>query len=380
MFIENKKENKNNKGKVKMKALFVASLELSETEGIYKKVNAQAEAIGKVVGKCDLVTRKGKKAKVKDGETHNVTESNDDFLDYVLKEIHNSDIGLVYIRHMIPNFKLIKVLKAAQRKGIKIYYEIPTYPYFGEQFKASKRKHRAIAKILIDVFFWPVIYKYIDKLVVIRSNSKTKSYSKMVEITNGVKTDEIVSKDYNANDSENEKVFRMVAVGTLYPYHGYDRVLKGLQQCNEQIDDTIVEFHVIGNSFTIDELKKSADDMGLKHVKFHGVKTTEELNVLYENFHVGLGCLALHRRNADIDTTLKIIEYYCRGVPVITSGKSPLNDNRFTLTVTDNDKAVDIKQIFDFYRNLDKSDLTQLSSIAKEQFSWINIMHRLIVD
>lgn len=45
---------------------------------------------------------------------------------------------------------------------------------------------------------------------------------------------------------------------------------------------------------------------------------------MYEEFDVGLGCLALHRRNADIDTTLKIIEYYCRGVPVVTSGKEPI--------------------------------------------------------
>lgn len=378
MLMENKKENKNDKGKMSMKALFVANLELSETEGIYKKVNAQAEAIGKVIGQCDLITRKGKRAKIKDGKTCDVKESTDDFLDYVLKEIYGSDIELIYVRHMIPSFKMIKMLKAAKKKGIKIYYEIPTYPYFGEQLKASKRKHRALAKILIDVLFWPIIYKYIDKLVIIRSNSKTKSYKKMIEITNGVKTDGIVSKNYDT--LENEKVFRMVAVGTLYPYHGYDRVLKGLQQCKEQIDDTIVEFHVIGHSFTIDELKKLTNEMGLTHVTFHGVKTTEELNELYKKFHVGLGCLALHRRNADIDTTLKIIEYYCRGVPVITSGKSPLNDNRFTLTVTDNDEAVDIKQIYDFYCSLGKDDLVQLSTIAKEQFCWTNIMYRLIVN
>lgn len=278
---------------------------------------------------------------------------------------------------MIPSFKLIKVLKTAKKKGIKLYYEIPTYPYFGEQIKVSRKKHRAIAKVSIDVFFWPMIYKYIDKLVVIRSSTKAKTYSKMVEITNGVKTDDIISKKYSEIKTENRKVFRMVAVGTLFPYHGYDRIIKGLQLCNEQINGVTVEFHVVGSSFTIDELKNSVNTMGLKHVTFHGVKTTKQLNELYDNFDVGLGCLALHRRNADIDTTLKIIEYYCRGIPVITSGKSPLNDNRFTLTVTDNEQAVDIKQIYDFYCNFGKDELMQLSTIAKDQFSWTNIMYRL---
>ena len=361
-----------------MKALFVANLDLSETEGIYKKVNAQAEAIGKAVGSCDIVTRKGKNARIKSCETGMVTESKDAFLDYVLKQINNTDVEFLYIRHMIPSFKLIKVLKAAKKKGIKLYYEIPTYPYFGEQIKVSKKKYRAIAKVSIDIFFWPLIYKYITKLVVIRSSAKAKLYSKMIEITNGVKTEGIISKDYSLSDTEQKKVFRMVAVGTLYPYHGYDRILKGLRSCNEKIGDVEVEFHVVGSSFTIDDLKAAADNMGLKHIVFHGVKTTEELNALYDMFDVGLGCLALHRRNADIDTTLKIIEYYCRGVPVITSGQSPLKDERFTLTVADNEEAVDIKQIYDFYTHLNQESLAQLSIIAKNQFSWINIMQHLI--
>ena len=93
-----------------MKALFVANLDLSETEGIYKKVNAQAEAIGKAVGSCDIVTRKGKNARIKSCETGMVTESKDAFLDYVLKQINNTDVEFLYIRHMIPSFKLIKVL------------------------------------------------------------------------------------------------------------------------------------------------------------------------------------------------------------------------------------------------------------------------------
>ena len=33
-----------------MNALFVANIELAETEGIYKKVEAEAAAIGKVLG------------------------------------------------------------------------------------------------------------------------------------------------------------------------------------------------------------------------------------------------------------------------------------------------------------------------------------------
>lgn len=42
-----------------MNALFIANLELKETEGIYKKICAQSDAVEKVVGHCNLITRRG---------------------------------------------------------------------------------------------------------------------------------------------------------------------------------------------------------------------------------------------------------------------------------------------------------------------------------
>lgn len=359
-----------------MKALFVANLESKETEGIFKKVCAESDAVGKAVGSCELVTRSGKKAVIKSFNCMERTLSDEDFLTYIRNRFEKKDVQLAYIRHMIPSPEFIKALKVAKRNRIKVYYEIPTYPYFGEQFNTSIRKHRAIVKITLDILFWPLIYKYIDKLVVIKSNSTVKMFSKMAEITNGVQTSNIKSKDYSK--FTDNKVFRMVAVGTLYPYHGYDRILKGLRQCNEIVDDSIIEFHVVGQSQTIDDLHQMADSMGLKHTIFHGIKTTEELNDLYDSFDVGLGCLALHRRNADIDTTLKTIEYYCRGVPVVTSGKVPFSQKEYTFVVPDDESPIDIDSIFDYYKALDKDKLQNLSEIAKCQFDWNNIMKRLL--
>ena len=170
----------------------------------------------------------------------------------------------------------------------------------------------------------------------------------------------------------------MVAVGTLYPYHGYDRVLKGLKQCHEEADGVPVEFHIVGSSYTIDQLKKAASDYGLKRVVFHGIKTTDELNEMYESFDVVLGCLALHRRNADIDTTLKIIEYYCRGIPAVTSGTGPYRDASMTITVPDNEEAVDIGEIYSAWKKIPRESLLQLSEKAKRQFDWNTIFNTLM--
>ena len=359
-----------------MNALFVANVELAETEGIYKKVAAEAAAIGKVLGECDLVTRCGGKARVKKNNGETFCEKQP-VLDYILSRVEERKTDFLYIRHMIPSPKLIAVLSSAKKNGIRIYYEIPTYPYYGEQFKASRHKYRAVIKIGLDVIFWPLIYQYIDKLVVIRSSTKARYYPKMIEITNGVRVDNIQSKSYSESE---HGVFRMVAVGTLFPYHGYDRILKGMAACGEHVDNTQIEFHVVGSSQTIDDLHRMADELNLHNVFFHGIKTTEELNEMYEQFDVGLGCLALHRRNADIDTTLKVIEYYCRGVPVISTGKCPLENECFSHIVEDNEEAVNIADIYQYYRGLKLEELKSISEIAKQQFAWENIMKECLKD
>lgn len=361
-----------------MNALFIANLQLSETEGIFKKVCAESDAVGHVVGSCQLVTRRGDKAVVKlqDELEQNLQEVS--FFEYINKVIDSGNVELFYIRHMIPSPALIRMLKKAKDKKIRIYYEIPTYPYFAEQFRTSRKKYRAVAKIVLDVIFWPLIYLYIDKLVVIRSNTKSKTYSKMIEITNGVGITNIKEKNYDNRKDDN--CFRMVAVGTLYPYHGYDRVLKGLAECKERVDGKKVEFHVIGASQTIDELQMMSNSLGLNNVFFHGIKTTDQLNEMYDQFNVGLGCMALHRRNADIDTTLKIIEYYCRGIPVISTGKCPLVDEKFSCIVEDNEDAVNISKIYQYYCGLTTEELKTISGIAKKQFLWESIMRNCLID
>lgn len=360
-----------------MRALFIANIKLDENEGIFKKVYAQAKGLKKAVGNGILITKSEIGCKIFDLDSGKVDEQSCSVLSKALELINTCDISKVYIRHMVPSYRLIKLLKVAHKKKCIIYYEIPTYPYYAEQFRTSKRKHRAITKLTLDTIFWPFIYKNIDKLVVIKSNSKVKKYKKMIEITNGALVDNIVTKQYK---NELKKCFSMVAVGTLYPYHGYDRVLQGLKLCNESINGTIIQFNIVGSSETIDELKKEADNLGLCHVKFHGVKTTEELNLLYDQFDVGLGCLALHRRNADIDTTIKIIEYYCRGTPVVTSGISPMDQyyKNFTIHVESSEEPIDIEKVYKEFYSIDIDEKKKISSIAKEKFSWDNIMMKLV--
>ncbi|ADU27855.1 glycosyltransferase [Ethanoligenens harbinense] len=358
-----------------MEALLIANLELNKNEGIYQKICAEATAIGNVIGRCTLLTRLQDASILLDTGTGESVEVDQSLLNCAKTLIDHKEINLVYIRLMVPGFGLIQLMRKARKKGAKIYYEIPTYPYFAEQFRASKKKYRAAMKISLDCLFFPFINYLCERIVVIKSNTNVHMFHKMVEITNGVQTENITSKNYQ---TQWDGTFRMVAVGTLYPYHGYDRVLLGLAKCEEQINGIPVEFHVVGESSTINDLRKLTRHLGLKRVKFYGIKSTDELNCMYDQFDVGLGCLALHRRNANIDTTLKIIEYYCRGVPVVTSGLSPLEEKDYTIHVTDGEDALNIQEIFDIWCRMKREKLEDLAEIAKKRFSWNRIMGKLL--
>lgn len=360
-----------------MKAVFIADVEMKETDGIYKKIYAEAFALGNIIGDCMLILRNETGSLLINTHTGQMEKTGGSVLERATNILENDKIDILYIRRMNPSIKLYKLLSKAMPKKTKVYYEIPTYPFYAEQFRTSKKKHRAIAKIVIDVLFSPFIYKKCDRIVVIRSNSRMNLNGKMIAITNGVQSDSIKAKNYN---KPWDGVFRMVAVGTLYPYHGYDRILQGMYLCQEEVEGIPVEFHIIGESQTIEDLQALAHQLCLKRVFFHGVKTTDELNDMFDRFDAGVGCVALHRRNADIDTTIKLIEYYCRGVPGITSGISPYKDPSMTITVPDDENPISIHTIYDAWKKMPADKLSELSNHAKAQFSWETIMKGILTE
>ena len=356
--------------------LFVTNVNMKPNEGIFKKIFAQANGLQLVAKGGWLITKSDFGSQIYNFCDGTVVEEPNSVL-FVAKRIcETAAIEVVYIRHMIPSVNLVLLLKWLKKEKIKVLYEIPTYPYYAEQFRTSHKKYRAIAKLGLDTIFWPIIYRYIDRLLVIKSNSRVHMFKKMYEICNGANINEIKEKTYI---KRNDKCISMVAVGTIYPYHGYDRLLEGLKKYNQQEGKMPVELHVIGSSNTIDELQSYSLNEKISNVFFHGIKSTSELNELYEYYDIGIGALSLRRRNADIDTTIKIIEYYCRGVPVVTSGISPMDkyNPMFTIHIPDDREPVDIEYIINSYYNISEKELKSISKTARDIFSWDNIMNQI---
>lgn len=243
-----------------------------------------------------------------------------DLIREALKEIQNNKYQYAYIRHMIPLSELIELLKILKKNGSVIAYEIPTYPYYYEQMNVSNNKLKTVVKLGIETIFWPVIYRNVDTIPIIKCNSKAKIYQKMIEIHNGI------DREFHLKEDVDLESLSIIGVGTIYPYHGYDRIIEAIKKCGGKFQfkgkSINVKFYIVGESEEISRLKKISNDIKLNnHVIFCGKKYGEDLAELYRSCNLGAGTLCLSKRNANIDTGIKNIEYFAYDLPAISSGK-----------------------------------------------------------
>lgn len=131
--------------------------------------------------------------------------------------------------------------------------------------------------------------------------------------TNGINVASCKVADYSDFDG---KVLRIIFVGSATaPWHGVDRLLQGLAGYS---GDVRVELHMVG--VATDETVALVDSLGLNDmVVYHGVQYGADLDAIFNQAHLAVGALGLHRQNLKYGSTLKVREYMARGVPIVIS-------------------------------------------------------------
>ena len=251
----------------------------------------------------------------------------------------------VYMRFQFFSPDVLAMLKSFKKKGTKIVVEIPTYPYEPE---LQAQGLRGLPKLWCDRLYRDSCAALIDTFAAPLYDGKIYGRP-CISIKNGADFSTIEPRKPRENGDE----VHLLAVAMMAPWHGYDRVIQGLAKYHGK---KRVVFHLVGEGVCVPEYRRLCDELGLSDsVVFHGCLSGQELSDVYDSCDVTISTLAFHRISLSGECregSLKFVEAFARGIPVVTAEKTGTDFTKFDFTIPEDDSPVDIAAIVSFYDRL----------------------------
>lgn len=355
--------------------LLVYRVNLGATEnlGIFYKMLGQQRSFSKFSSVCDVVFQNGNEICL------NIRQlwKNDSFLRIIPLKFcffqmlrHKLDPGpysIIYIRFAVftPAFyQWIKSVKSLN-PGCKIILEYPTLPY-EKEWRGAKGK---LAKMINQLFRAPC--ERLIELKVIVGNPYTGSSINTLHITNGIDLSSIPVKQIFPRLDH----VHLLAIGKWQFWHGLDRILKAISDYRLQKQDFKILLSVAGDGPETAKLKLLTKQLQLEdRVKFYGPVSGNELNLLVDSAHLGIGTLAMFRKNLSFDSSLKHREYCARGLPFVTNSSDPdfPDSTPFVLKLSSEELPIDMTNLIEFILNLRPNAGLSLKirKYAEKNLSW----------
>ena len=157
--------------------------------------------------------------------------------------------------------------------------------------------------------------------------------------------------------------------------------LKSIKKYNEQNRNCNITFEIVGDGPAIKALKKDVENLRMENiVRFHGKVYGESLDLIFSKADIGVGALALYKRDADIDTTLKVVEYISRGLPVLTSGiVRGVNFEDMIFHVENSSKDIDMSHIIHAYIHFRETSTMTILEENRKSYDWKTIMEKALI-
>jgi hypothetical protein len=365
--------------KMKEKLLYL-SFNSAKEPGVYKKINFQEKAISKLkiivyrsyIQNNIFYINTMKVAKYNSSNKEIIKILRRLEIYFIFKKIkqfiYKEKISVLYIRYYRTGILFYNFIKYVKKQyKLKIILEIPTYPYDNEVGAGN-------FGILIDRVLRKKIYKYVDNIVTY-SNDKVIWNIPCINISNGIDL-----KEVKIIEKKQHLGINFISVSNCSFWHEIDRFLYSLLQYKKNGGIEDLKFYIVGEGEETSKLKKIVDDnMELQDIViFHGFKSGEELDEIYNNSDIALGSLGIHRLKLESVQPLKNREYCAKGLPFIIGFNDPNFKNKeYVYEVSYDDELIDIEKLIKWYRNL-KISPEEIRKDA-EEFTW-DIQMKKVLD
>jgi glycosyltransferase involved in cell wall biosynthesis len=261
----------------------------------------------------------------------------------------------LYFRfHYFITPNLILFLKKLRRKNpdIRIFVEIPTYPYQSELYNWM-----AQVRYYFGILLLPFFRKYVDRIVTVSKHQQIFGIP-TINISNGYYS-ELFTK-LNSIPEVQQQGFHIGMIANFNAWHGPDILMESLIRYYQKTDPKEDVFlHMIGDGEILQQCRNRIQECGLndKVYFYHKINRPEILEVS-KKIHVMVGTLGHHRKNIHLDSSLKSREYAVLGKPLIL--KTPDSDFPTTLPFVkyfpDDQSLLDVDEIILFFNQLKEKD------------------------
>lgn len=385
-----------------MNIMYIADMNYHNynSSGVGKKVVAQTNALKSLGVKVTLASFYDEKsiAFISNEDTTKLKLDEEKFhqkkLDQLFKAAYikteDSNYDVVYIRHVTLTFEQIRFMHKLKRDGIKIVYELPTYPYIKEKIisinKAFKDFKIAIAlriifKQLMEKFYWIFTSNIIDQIVTYSDDDRIFGVP-TIKINNGIDVDLI--KPISEIEKNGDEL-HIIGVANISSWHGFDRLILGMADYKSRNKCLPIIFDVVGNGQARVELENLVREHELeRYVIFHGLKFGEELDEIYNIASLGISSLGLHRINIFRASALKTREYLAKGLPILVTNSDTITEHeeglRYSFIIESNEAPIDIEELIKFIENLKKRTclVNDIRAFATQNLTWKNEMKKVI--
>jgi len=263
-------------------------------------------------------------------------------LEKTIKTLKSGDV--LYLRSPYPSLFLSRIVKAPRL--CKIVIEHQTIEPVEYRLKGK------YWYLLIDLLYGDALRRYSDAIIgvtdeitqyqVARSGNPEKPH---LTLGNGIDDNAIPIRKCPPYQ-ENE--LHLLCVASVNKWHGLDRLIKGLA---EYKGITRLTLHIAGEGSESLPLQQLSGKLGVaERVLFHGFQSGESLDNLFDQSHIAVGSLGLHRIGLKEASTLKSREYCARGIPYILAYIDPdfPDDFPYSLKVPADESPIDMDQVLAF--------------------------------
>lgn len=287
----------------------------------------------------------------------------------------SKEFDVVYIRAEAP----IPFLLRPERKkqNAKLIFEMQSIIENELQLRKAK------LSLFLLKFFTPLIMDYSDGIVSVteeisryylkRSKGNLKPHC---TIGNGINVAQYKIRTIPKYCGD---YINLLFVAQVAKWHGIDRLIRGIASYKGK---TEIILNVVGEGPAISELKKLTFNLGLENkVIYNGFKSGKELDKLFDECHVAIGSLGIHRKGLSETSELKAREYCARGIPFITSSPDSDFHDKFPYVYrfSSDESSIDVNQVVSFSSKVltDPNHSVKMNAYATKYLDWKPKMQKL---